>query len=152
MEDLDEGDCTTITAKLRSDVVDLYSNSDPKARPLLVRPNEGQSTRLGRHIIRGLFAATLVSSAVRRAIDGSGATCVWQTTRFLRPVFPHDKLTARATITENDVERGRMVLTTVCRNQAGQAVLSGTAEVRCRQRARSFGRQLVATLAAALAA
>ncbi|MGH2442209.1 MAG: hypothetical protein ACRDFX_03475 [Chloroflexota bacterium] len=61
--------------------------------------------------------------------SGPGAIYLAQSLRFLAPVYPGDTITATGTITRYDRERGRLTLSTVCRNANGDEVLTGEAEV-----------------------
>jgi acyl dehydratase len=62
-------------------------------------------------------------------IPGPGAVYVSQLLRFLNPVFIGDTVTVTATISIYEKEKGRMILDTVCRNQDGDALISGEAEI-----------------------
>jgi 3-hydroxybutyryl-CoA dehydratase len=62
-------------------------------------------------------------------MPGPGTIYLGQSLRFLAPVYPGDTITATARIERYDVERGRMTLSTVCRNGSGDEVLTGEADV-----------------------
>jgi acyl dehydratase len=80
-------------------------------------------------IAPGVFTAGLISAVIGTRLPGPGAIYLSQTLRFLRPVKSGDTITARVEILELIADRNRVRLTTVCRNQRGEEVLSGEAWV-----------------------
>lgn len=125
-----EGDHESITKVITDADTMLFSCLSLDTNPLHLDPQYASATRFGKRIAHGLLVAGLISAVIGTKIPGPGAIYVGQTLRFLRPVYLGDTVTATATISSYDQQRGRMILDTVCRNQGGEEVLAGEAEIR----------------------
>jgi acyl dehydratase len=80
-------------------------------------------------IAPGIFTAGLISAVIGTQLPGPGAIYLSQSLKFVKPVKAGDRITARVEILEVIRERNRLRLSTVCRNQDGEEVLSGEAWV-----------------------
>ncbi len=92
-------------------------------------PKDGCGNGLGKRIAHELLVAALISAVLDTRIPGSGAFYLDQRLHFERPAEQGDTVTVTATSSVYDPERGRMILVTTCRNQLGEALLVGEAEV-----------------------
>jgi 3-hydroxybutyryl-CoA dehydratase len=132
MRDWNEGDTESISKSITEEDVNLYSNISLDTNPVHLDEEYAKQTRFGRRIAHGMLSAGLVSAVLGTKIPGPGAIYTGQTLRFLRPVYLGDTITATATISRYDREKGRMTLQTVCKNHRGEDVLEGEAEIRYR--------------------
>jgi phosphate acetyltransferase len=80
-------------------------------------------------IAPGVFTAGLISAVIGTRLPGPGAIYLSQSLKFSKPVKPGDTITTRVEVLEVIRERNRIRLSTVCRNQRGEDVLSGDAWV-----------------------
>lgn len=87
------------------------------------------ATRFGGRIVHGMLVAALIGSALSMRLPGPGTVYLRQSLRFAKPVRIGDTVTARVEIVELIAEKGRMRLTTVCRNQHDEVVVEGEALV-----------------------
>ncbi len=132
MKDWNEGDSASISKTITANDVERFSNISLDTNPLHLDADYARTTRFGKPIAHGLLVAGLISAVIGTKIPGRGAIYVGQTLRFLRPVYLGDTVTATATIHQYDREKGRMTLHTICKNQGGEEVLAGEAEIRYR--------------------
>ncbi len=86
-------------------------------------------TPFGEPIAPGIWTAGLISAVMGNQLPGPGGIYVSQDLRFLRPVKLGDTITARVEVAEILRDRNRVRLTTSCRNQHGEEVLTGEAWV-----------------------
>ena len=84
------------------------------------------TTAFKTRIAHGMLSAGYISAVIGTKLPGPGAIYMSQALKFKRPVKIGDVVTARATITAIDAEKGRVTLETVC-EVAGKAVLEGEA-------------------------
>jgi len=130
MTEWKEGDSASLFKTITNADVVLYAALSGDTNPVHLDDIYASRTRFGRRIAHGMLVAGLASAVLGTRIPGPGAIYAGQTIRFLKPVYLGDTITATATIISYDPERGRMVLETICRNQDGEEVFSGEADVR----------------------
>jgi len=111
-----------------ADVVE-FADLTGDDNPVHLDERYAHATRFGRRIVHGMLVASMVATVIGRKLPGSGAIYVSQSLRFLAPVYLGDTVTARATLTAYDRDRGRMTLDTVCTKQDGTQVLAGEASI-----------------------
>ncbi len=130
MPEWKEGDSASFSKTITEADVVLYAALSGDINPVHLDAQYAATTRFGRRIAHGLLVAGLISAVIGNRIPGPGSIYAGQTLRFLRPVYLDDTITVTATIISYDRERGRITLETVCRNQEGEEVLRGEADIR----------------------
>ena len=93
--------------------------------PVHVDAEAAAASSFGERIVHGMLTASLLSALLAREIPG--AIYLSQTLDFLRPVKLGDTVVAHAAISDIDVAKRRLTLTTTVRNARGKNVLSGVA-------------------------
>lgn len=136
MPDWSVGDSAEFSKTITDADVTLFVAVSGDTNPFHVDAEFAAQTRFGRRLVHGMLTASFISTVIGTKIPGTGVLYLGQTLRFTEPVFIGDTVTARATITAYDSSRGRMTLATTCRNQHGDDVLVGEAEVSYRPPAR----------------
>lgn len=112
----------------QSDIA-LYAGITGDFAPHHVNIEYARATRFGTTIAHGLLTASLVDGALA-ALYPQGTLPVRRELRFTAPVRPGDTITALAEVVEVDEGGDVVTLTTVCTNQQGEVVVSGTATAR----------------------
>lgn len=97
--------------------------------PLHVNAAEAEEMLFGRRIVHGMLTASFLSTVIASRMSGPGTIYMEQNSRFLKPVFFGDTITAEVEITEL-LEKGRARLKTTVVNQDGVVVVDGTALVK----------------------
>jgi 3-hydroxybutyryl-CoA dehydratase len=76
-----------------------------------------------------MLTAGLISATIAGRLPGPGSVYLGQTLRFTAPVRIGDTVTTRVEVTELNLPKRRVKLSTVCRNQKGDIVVDGEATV-----------------------
>jgi 3-hydroxybutyryl-CoA dehydratase len=129
MAEWKEGDSATYSKTITEADILLFSAVSGDNNPMHLDAEYAKKTRFGRRVAHGLLVSGLISAVIGNKIPGPGAIYASQLLRFLNPVFIGDTVTVTATISIYEKEKGRMILDTVCRNQDGEALISGEAEI-----------------------
>lgn len=80
-------------------------------------------------IAHGVICVGLISSVIGNNLPGEGTIYLSQSTKFLKPVYIGDTITAIVRVAEINSEKNRVTLETKCINQDGVEVLTGTSLV-----------------------
>lgn len=107
----------------------LFAAASGDRNPLHLNAEFAAGSVFGERIAHGMLCASLVSSAVARALPGPGSIYVSQSLRFLRPVKIGDELTARLEVTGKRDDKRFVTLDCQVVNQQGRTVISGEAVV-----------------------
>ena len=107
----------------------LYAGITGDFAPHHVNTEYAKRTRFGTTIAHGLLTASLVDGALA-ALFPQGSLSVRRELRFTAPARPGDTITATAEIVEVEEAGPVVTLTTMCTNQQGEVVVSGTATER----------------------
>ena len=127
--DFHVGDRADLTRSVSARDIDAFAELSGDDNPLHVDEEFARRTRFGRRVVHGAVAASFISAALTRL--GIGHVYVSQQTRFRRPVFAGDTITATAVIVEKLPERQRLRVETRCTNQDGIVVNEGEAILQC---------------------
>ena len=86
-----------------------------------------RTTKFGKRLVPAPFTSTLITGVLGQQLPGGGSIYVSQKSKFTAPVFFGDTVTCTVTVTDINVERNRVTLSTVLTNQDGVVVLEGEA-------------------------
>lgn len=128
-EELRPGLSAEATRTVTESDVTLFAGITGDFNPVHVDAVAARASTFGGRIAHGMLTAGLVSAVLGTRLPGPGCIYVGQTLRFTRPVRIGDTVTARVEVSEVIEERRRVLLDTTCRNQDGETVLEGEAEV-----------------------
>jgi 3-hydroxybutyryl-CoA dehydratase len=126
LEDLTVGQSATRTWRVTAADIEAFAAVTGDDNPLHLDEAYAETTQFKGRIAHGMLSAGYISAVMGRQLPGPGAVYVSQTLNFRRPVRIGDDVTAEATITAIDAQRGRVTLRTVCK-VAGKAVVVGEA-------------------------
>jgi phosphate butyryltransferase len=110
--------------------IDLFATVTGDINPAHVDPAYAATDMFHHIIIQGMWGAGLISAALGTKLPGPGTIYLGQDLRFRRPVSIGDTITATVTVREKKADKGDVTLDTVCTNQSGEAVITGSAFVR----------------------
>ena len=128
-DDLEVGQAAETAKTVTEADVTLFAGITGDFNPAHVDEEAARRGRFGGRIAHGMLTAGLVSAVLGTRLPGPGCIYVGQSLRFTRPVRIGDTVTARVEVTELRPEGRRVILATTCRNQEGETVLEGEAEV-----------------------
>lgn len=113
--------------------VTLFAGISGDTNPLHINDEFASQTRFKRRIVPGMVTVSLWSTLVGTRLPGPGCAYLSQETKFLKPVFPGDTVTALLIITA--VDRDRQIVSFDATCTVDNAVVArgpGSAWVPCR--------------------
>jgi len=129
IDDVHAGDVAEMTRRVTADDVAEFVDAVGDYNPIHSDSEYAATTPFKQPIAPGVYTAGLISAVIGTQLPGPGAIYLSQTLKFIKPVMFGDVLTARVTVMEVIRERNRLRLSTVCRNQRDEDVLTGEAWV-----------------------
>ncbi len=123
------GDSASFTKTVTEADVILYAGISGDFNEAHINAEAAKKGMFGQRIAHGMLSAGFISNVLGNQLPGPGTIYMGQELRFTKPVFIGDTITATVTVTERIVEKNRLKLETVCTNQRGETVITGTATV-----------------------
>lgn len=130
IDEIKVGDSASLTRKLTQRDIEVFAALTGDVNPVHVDAEFARDDMFHQIIGHGMWGAAMISAVLGTELPGPGTIYCAQTLRFRRPVHPGDTVTATVTVTESDPARKRVILDCTLRNQQGDCVIEGTAEVR----------------------
>lgn len=124
------GQSASITRIVSQRDVDLFAAVSGDVNPAHVDPDYAAGDIFHHIIVHGMWGAGLISAVLGTRLPGPGAIYLGQNLRFTHPVSIGDTITATVTVQEMKPAKRDVVLDCLCTNQAGDAVITGTAYIR----------------------
>ncbi len=126
LEDLSLGQSAELIRTVDEAAIVAFAQVTGDENPVHLDEAYAATTAFKTRIAHGMLSAGYISAVIGTKLPGPGAIYMSQALKFKRPVKIGDVVTARATITAIDAEKGRVTLETVCEVD-GKAVLEGEA-------------------------
>jgi 3-hydroxybutyryl-CoA dehydratase len=127
-EDLSVGQSAELTYTVTDETIRKFAEVSGDDNPVHLDQAYAETTQFGGRIAHGMLSAGFISAVIGTRLPGYGSIYLGQSLRFRRPVKIGDVVTARATVTALDADKGRVTLETVCLVE-GKSVLEGEALV-----------------------
>ncbi|MHA1847518.1 MAG: MaoC family dehydratase [Promethearchaeota archaeon] len=132
-EDFNIGDSASITKTVTQADVTLFAGITGDFNPLHVNEEYAKTTMFGKRLVHGAFSSGLISAVLGMKLPGPGALYASQFSKFVKPVFIGDTITARAKVVEKFTKKeGKLKflkIETNCYNQNDELVTEGEALV-----------------------
>ncbi len=135
------GDSASLARTVRPDDIELFAAVSGDANPAHLDAAFAAGDPFGHVVAHGMWTAALVSAVLGTRLPGPGTIYLGQDLRFRKPVAPGDTVTATVTVLSKEAGRNAVALETICTNQKGETVLSGTATVLAPERRVTWPRQ-----------
>jgi len=129
MAEIQVGDFAEFAKTITETDVYLFAGITGDLNPAHLNQQEAEKGMFKSRIAHGMLSAGLISAVLGMYLPGPGTIYMSQNLKFTAPVKFGDTITARAEVTERNVEKNRLVLHTTCTNQDGKIVLDGEAMV-----------------------
>jgi 3-hydroxybutyryl-CoA dehydratase len=97
--------------------------------PVHISITDANESVFGKRVAHGMLTASLISAVLGNRLPGPGTIYLGQELRFHKPVYIGDTITAEVEVVDVNIEARRVKLATVCTNQDGVVVVSGSALV-----------------------
>ncbi|MEZ5278030.1 MAG: bifunctional enoyl-CoA hydratase/phosphate acetyltransferase [Opitutaceae bacterium] len=128
-DEMSIGDEATLHRVLSRDDILLFAAVSGDVNPAHVDEEFARSDFFQKIIAHGMWGAALISTVLGTEMPGPGTIYLGQTLRFKRPVAIGDHIVTTVRVTRKDSEKSRVTLECFCRNQRGEEVIRGEAEV-----------------------
>lgn len=112
---------------ITQDTITRYAHASGDHNPLHVDPQYAAGTRFGGTIAHGMLLLAYISEMMTAAFGHHWLAGGRLKARFRSPARPGDRVTVQGAVTES--AQGRTLCQVECRNQAGDVLVSGEAEV-----------------------
>lgn len=106
----------------------LYAGITGDLNPVHVDEEYAKKTKFKKRIAHGLLTASYICMPLGMYLPGPGTIQISQFLEFLKPVYIGDTITVNLEVTEI-LEKGRIKIRTLLKNQDGEIVLDGFAIV-----------------------
>lgn len=113
-----------------SEEVEAFSKLSMDVNPLHLDADYAAKSMFGKRIVHGFLTASLFSAIIGTKFPGEGSIYLNQNMSFLHPVFHDQNITAIVTVKELYPEKKRVLLETVCKDDDGNDLITGTALVK----------------------
>jgi phosphate acetyltransferase len=128
-DELQVGDAASLVRIVGRDDIDLFAAVSGDVNPAHLDSTFAATDLFGHIVAHGMWTGALVSAVLGTKLPGPGTIYLGQDLKFLKPAAPGDTITATVTVKEKRSEKHIVLLDTVCINQKGDQVLTGTATV-----------------------
>ncbi|SCY99601.1 MaoC family dehydratase [Alkaliphilus peptidifermentans] len=129
IKDLKIGDTAMFQKTLSETDVYLYAGITGDFNPAHINASYSKDSIFKDRIVHGMLTAGLISTVLGTQLPGPGTIYLSQELKFTAPVRFLDTITAEVEVIEIIEEKNRIKLSTTCRNQRNEMVLSGIATV-----------------------
>ncbi len=128
-EDLEVGMNESIEKTISETDVYLYAGISCDTNPIHLNEEYAKKTMFKKRIAHGMLTAGLISAVLGTKFPGPGTIYLGQELKFMGPVYIGDTIKANVELHEKIEGKNILKLKTICTNQQGEVVLSGTATV-----------------------
>ncbi len=124
------GQSASISRRFTLQEVEAFSNMCMDKNPVHLDEDYARNSIFGDRIVYGFLTASLFSGIIGSVLPGNGSIYLNQNMNFRKPVYHNELVTATCTITNIREDKPIVTLETVCRNEAGEIVVDGTALIK----------------------
>jgi acyl dehydratase len=123
------GDKASLTKKFSKEETEMFSTFSLDSNPIHFNELYAAGTKFKRCIVQGPMVASLIGGVLGSKLPGNGSIYVSQNTKFLKPVFVGDTVTANVEIKDIREDKPVITLRTWVVNEAGDCVIDGEAVI-----------------------
>lgn len=124
------GQSASISRQFTTQEVEMFSDLCMDKNPVHLDEDYARNSVFGNRIVYGFLTASLFSGIIGSILPGNGSIYLNQNMNFRKPVYHNELLTATCTITNIREDKPIVTLETICRNEAGEIVVDGTALIK----------------------
>lgn len=124
------GQSASISRRFTTQEVEMFSDLCMDKNPVHLDEEYARNSVFGNRIVHGFLTASLISGIIGSILPGNGSIYLNQNMNFRKPVYHNELLTATCTITNIREDKPIVTLETICRNEAGDIVVDGTALIK----------------------
>jgi 3-hydroxybutyryl-CoA dehydratase len=128
-EEIELGESFSITKSITESDVITFAGLVGDFNPIHVNLEFAGKSMFGQRLAHGMLSASFISAAIGTGLPGINSIYLSQNSKFVKPVFIGDTITATVEVTEKIEAKRRLVLHTVVTNQRGEVVVDGEAQI-----------------------
>ena len=128
LEDLSVGMSESFSKEVSDSDIVGFATVSGDTNPVHLEEDFARQTRFKERIAHGLLSASFISAVLGTRLPGPGCIYLSQNLKFRAPVRIGDTVTAKATITDIDWDKGKVSLETVC-TVGDKVVVDGEAQL-----------------------
>ncbi len=128
-DEIEIGQTAEYSKRIEERDILLFAAVSGDVNPVHLDAEFAAGTDFGERIAHGMLTGALISAALALELPGPGTIYLGQSLRFRRPVTIGDEITVKLEVTEKREDKGFVTLDCTAVNQAGKAVVTGSAEV-----------------------
>jgi len=128
LEDLSVGMSESFSKEVSDSDIVGFATVSGDTNPVHLEEDFARQTRFKERIAHGLLSASFISAVLGTRLPGPGCIYLSQNLKFRAPVRIGDTVTAKATITDIDWDKGKVSLETVC-TVGDKVVVDGQAQL-----------------------
>jgi 3-hydroxybutyryl-CoA dehydratase len=122
-----KGDRSSITRTFTKDDVVRFSGFSKDSNPIHFNEEYASKTVFRKCIVQGPMVSSLIGGILGSTLPGNGTIYLSQNSKFLKPVFINDTVTAHVEVTHIRTDKPIITLRTWVTNQEDECVLDGEA-------------------------
>lgn len=123
------GDSASISRRLTQQDIQLFAIMSGDVNPAHMDIEYANNSTFHGVIAHGMWGGSLISTVLGTCLPGPGTIYLGQSFRFQRPVRLGDVMTVTVIAKEKHSKNNRIVFECHCTNDAGEAIISGDADV-----------------------
>jgi len=130
IDNLNVGDVATFAKTISESDIYNYVGIVGDINPLHINEEYAKNTKFEKRIAHGILVVGLISTVIGNKLPGEGTIYLSQSVNFILPVYIGDTITAFVEVVDIDKNKNRVLLSTQCKNQRKEIVISGEAVVK----------------------
>ena len=115
---------------ITAELIERFAEVTGDHNPIHLDEDYAGKSLFKRRVAQGMLQAGLLSGILGCHFPGVGTIYLYQTLKFIKPVFINDQITLSLTVLEIISEKNRVRLETLFTNQNGETVITGEALVK----------------------
>jgi acyl dehydratase len=124
------GDKASFSRQFHDEDVALFAQISHDDNPIHLDDAVAAASIFGKKVVHGIFTVSMFSKIFGTIYPGNGGIYLHQSSKFLRPVFVGDHITAEVELIDFHPEKRIGVFATRCFNGAGDMVVDGEAKIK----------------------
>jgi acyl dehydratase len=129
MSKIQLGQIASVSKSFSEQEVNMFANLSLDFNPVHLDPKFAKETSFGKQIVHGMLVSSLFSGLLGKQLPGEGTIYLGQDLKFKKPTFIDQKITATVEVINIREDKPIITLSTVCKNELGEVVISGQAVV-----------------------
>ncbi len=129
VNELQVGQFAEVTKTFTEDDVNKFGEVSGDLNPAHLNEEYAKGTIFKSRIVHGMLVGSLFSAILGTQLPGLGSIYTYQSLKFTKPVYLNEKITAIVTVKEINIERNRVILDCVAKNEKDEVVIVGEATI-----------------------